>query len=88
MRTGHAGGKDPYFLYAASNIGSFLALLSYPVLFEPTFTLRAQGLLWSGGFWLLFALIAGCGYLLLRAPRRRRMRATWQQAPSLRRPGR
>jgi hypothetical protein len=68
VRTGHAGGKDPYFLYAASNIGSFLALLSYPVLFEPTFTLRAQGLFWSGGFWLLFALIVGCGTLLLRAP--------------------
>ena len=68
VRTGHADGKDPYFLYAASNIGSFLALLSYPVLLEPNFTLRAQGLLWSGGFWLLFALIAGSGYLLLRAP--------------------
>ena len=32
VRTGHPAGKDPYFLYAASNIGSFLALLSYPFL--------------------------------------------------------
>ena len=30
VRTGHPAGKDPYFLYAASNVGSFLALLSYP----------------------------------------------------------
>src|SRR3954453_4156257 len=32
VRTGHPSGPDPYFLYASSNIGSFLALLSYPVL--------------------------------------------------------
>src|ERR1700761_4733394 len=32
VRTGHPNGPDPYFLYASSNIGSFLALLSYPVL--------------------------------------------------------
>jgi hypothetical protein len=35
FRTGHPDGPDPYFLYASSNIGSFLALLSYPVLLEP-----------------------------------------------------
>src|SRR6516225_10297655 len=39
VRSGHPDGGDPYFLYAASNIGSFLALLSYPVLLEPMFTL-------------------------------------------------
>src|SRR3954453_23235687 len=37
VRTGHPSGPDPYFLYASSNIGSFLALLSYPVLLEPMF---------------------------------------------------
>ena len=42
VRTGHPDGPDPYFLYASSNIGSFLALLSYPVLLEPMFTLRTQ----------------------------------------------
>ena len=68
VRTGHRDGKDPYFLYAASNIGSFLALLSYPILLEPAFTLRVQDQLWSGGFVLLVALIGACGYLLLRAP--------------------
>jgi hypothetical protein len=69
VRTGHRDGRDPYFLYAASNVGSFLALLSYPVLVEPALTVRDQNLWWSGGFWLLFALIAWCAYFLLRSPR-------------------
>src|ERR1019366_5845864 len=47
VRTGHPSGPDPYFLYASSNIGSFLALLSYPVLLEPMFTLRTQNLIWT-----------------------------------------
>jgi hypothetical protein len=68
VRTGHPDGPDPYFLYASSNIGSFLALLSYPVLLEPMLTLRAQNLLWTGGYGFLIVLIAGCGVLLLRSP--------------------
>jgi hypothetical protein len=68
VRTGHPSGPDPYFLYASSNIGSFLALLSYPVLLEPMFTLRMQNLLWTGGYGLLILLIAACGVLLLRSP--------------------
>ncbi len=68
VRTGHPDGPDPYFLYASSNIGSFLALLSYPVLLEPMFTLRTQNLIWTGGYGLLIILIACCGVLLLRSP--------------------
>jgi hypothetical protein len=68
VRTGHPNGPDPYFLYASSNIGSFLALLSYPVLLEPMFTLRSQNLIWTGGYGLLIVLIAACGALLLRSP--------------------
>src|SRR5712672_3346097 len=68
VRTGHPSGPDPYFLYASSNIGSFLALLSYPVLLEPMFTLRTQNLIWTGGYGLLIILIASCGVLLLRSP--------------------
>jgi hypothetical protein len=68
VRTGHPNGPDPYFLYASSNIGSFLALLSYPVLLEPMFTLRTQNLIWTGGYGLLIVLIAACGMLLLRSP--------------------
>ncbi len=68
VRTGHPSGPDPYFLYASSNIGSFLALLSYPVLLEPMFTLRTQNLIWTGGYGLLIVLIASCSVLLLRSP--------------------
>jgi hypothetical protein len=68
VRTGHPNGADPYFLYASSNIGSFLALLSYPVLLEPMFTLRTQNLIWTGTYGVLIVLIAACGLLLLRSP--------------------
>jgi hypothetical protein len=68
VRTGHPSGPDPYFLYASSNIGSFLALLSYPVLLEPMFTLRTQNLIWTGGYGVLIVLIAACAVLLLRSP--------------------
>lgn len=68
VRTGHPDGPDPYFLYASSNIGSFLALLSYPILLEPTFLLRTQNLMWTGGYVVLMAMIAACGYLMLKAP--------------------
>ena len=66
-RTDHPDAKDPYFLYVASNIGSFLALLSYPLLVEPLVTLSGQTRWWTGGFYLLIALIAGCGVLLWRS---------------------
>src|ERR1700738_1344214 len=68
VRPGHPNGPDPYFLYASSNIGSFLALLSYPVLLEPMFALRTQNLIWTGGYGLLIVLITSCGVLLLRSP--------------------
>ena len=55
--TTNAKSKDPYFLYAASNLGSILALLAYPVLLEPLLQLRSQSLLWSGGFLLFFGLV-------------------------------
>ena len=68
VRTGHPDGPDPYFLYASSNIGSFLALLSYPVLLEPMLTLHTQNLLWTVGYGLLILSIGACGFLLLRSP--------------------
>jgi len=66
-RTGHPDAKDPYFLYAASNIGSFLALLSYPFLIEPFSRLGQQTAGWSAGFYVLIALIAVSGVLMLRS---------------------
>jgi hypothetical protein len=67
-RTDHPAAKDPYFLYAASNVGSFLALISYPVVIEPLIRLGDQTRLWSAGFVILILLIAACGYLLWRTP--------------------
>jgi hypothetical protein len=67
--TGHRSAKDPYFLYAASNLGSMLALLSYPVLVEPHLTLAAQTWLWSIGYGALVLMVFGCAAILLRAPK-------------------
>jgi SAM-dependent methyltransferase len=68
VRTDHPAAKDPYFLYAASNAGSFLALISYPVAVEPFVRLSTQGWLWTVGFYSLILLIVGCGALMLRSP--------------------
>jgi hypothetical protein len=60
-RTRHPSAKDPYFLYAASNLGSLIALVGYPVLMEPALRLRQQSAFWSGlygAFLILFALCA------------------------------
>ena len=51
---------EPYSLYAASNLGSFAGLLSYPLLVEPLLTLKQQSALWTGGFALLVLLVVGC----------------------------
>ncbi len=63
-RTGHAASGDPYFLYAASNIGSLVALLSFPFLVEPLLPTRLQTVLWSFGFGFLIAAIAFCAAFL------------------------
>jgi len=57
-------GASPYRLFALSNLGSMLALLSYPLLVEPTLALRQQALTWSAGF-AAFALL--CGTLAWRS---------------------
>ena len=64
-RTGNPHANDPYFLYGASNLGSLLALLSYPVLIEPMFGLSQQSGIWSHGFLLLAACIAGAGLMMV-----------------------
>jgi hypothetical protein len=64
--TGHSHAHDPYFLYGASNLGSILALLSYPVLVEPLLRLDQQGWTWTGGYGLLVLLIAVCALTLRR----------------------
>lgn len=53
-------GRDPYALYAASNIGSFGGLIAYPLLVEPNLALKGQSWLWTAGYVLVLLLVAGC----------------------------
>ena len=64
--TGHPSAANPYFLYAASNLGSMVALLAYPVLIEPTLRLEQQSHLWTAGYVVLAALIATCAFVVRR----------------------
>jgi hypothetical protein len=64
--TGHPASKDPYFLYAASNMGSMIALLGYPFLMEPTLRLAEQSWFWFSGYAVLVVLITGCAIILWR----------------------
>jgi hypothetical protein len=64
-RSDHPAAANPYFLYVASNLGSVLALLSYPVLMEPFVRLGRQTHYWAVSFYLLLALIAGCAGVML-----------------------
>jgi spermidine synthase len=66
--TGHPAARDPYFLYSASNFGSMLALLAYPVLLEPNLRLAQQSTLWTVGYVAFVALTAGCAVALWRSP--------------------
>ncbi len=61
-----SGAGDPYPLYAASNLGSFLGLIAYPLLVEPNFPIALQRMGWSLGYVLLIALVAGCAIMLPR----------------------
>lgn len=65
-RTGHVHAKDPYFLYGASNIGSFASLILYVIMIEPMFDLEHQSWLWTVGFVTLGLLIVTCGYFASR----------------------
>jgi SAM-dependent methyltransferase len=64
--TRHRAAADPYFLYAASNAGSMLALLGYPLLVEPRLRLGAQSWLWSAGYLLLCVLMLFCALVAWR----------------------
>ena len=57
-RTKHPSARDPYFLYAASNLGSLIALVGYPTFVEPALRLQQQSMFWAvlyGAFLILFA---------------------------------
>ncbi len=64
--TDHPDAHNPYFLYAASNLGSILALMAFPVLAEPLLRLSEQNLLWAVVYGLLGILIVLCAAVMWR----------------------
>lgn len=81
--SGHPAAHDPYFLYGASNLGSLLALLGYPLLIEPNLLLYGsegrhyfashwpvnQLTVWTAGYLGLCVLMVGCVAVVGRRPR-------------------
>ena len=63
----HGADANPYALYAASNLGSLLALLAYPLLIEPFARLGTQTAGWSLGYGVFAAITAGLALLAWRA---------------------
>lgn len=57
---------SPYRLYALSNAGSLIGLLSYPFFLEPNVTLKNQAVYWSGGFVLCVVFLIAIGWILRR----------------------
>jgi len=66
--TGHPQVRNPYVLYAASNLGSFCALLAYPFALEPLLTLRLQVELWSFGYAALAIGICASVFMVVNPP--------------------
>jgi hypothetical protein len=64
--------REPYVLYSLSNLGSLLALVTYPIFFERIFPMRQQAAIWAALFFLYAIFVAGCAWRALRervAPR-------------------
>lgn len=66
-RTSSASASDPYFLYAASNAGSLIALLGFPVLLEPNLALREQSRTLAFAYGALVALVLACAAVAWRS---------------------
>jgi spermidine synthase len=81
-QSGGQSGRDPYFLYSASNAGSLIALLSYPVFLEPNFKLRSQSVIWTTGYGLLILLVALCGVVVWKFRQSNQSNDALSPAPS------
>ena len=64
VHTGHPASKDPYFLYGASNLGSMLSLIIYPILIEPYLKLAEQGWMYTFGYLFLTAFVLACAAMV------------------------
>jgi hypothetical protein len=62
--TDHPNANDPYFLYAAGNIGSIGGLLAYPFVIEPLLTVKQQSQVWTVGYLLVVLLLATCAVVV------------------------
>ncbi|MDE0422905.1 MAG: fused MFS/spermidine synthase [Gammaproteobacteria bacterium] len=67
-RSRHPNASDPYFLYAASNVGSIVVLLAFPFVLEPALGVRTQASAWAFGFAVLAACVVGCGAIVWNGP--------------------
>lgn len=65
-RTSSTSASDPYFLYAASNAGSLIALLGFPVLLEPSLALREQSRTLALAYGALVVLVLACAAVAWR----------------------
>jgi len=79
-RTGREDAHDPYYLYAASNVGSLGGLIAYPLLIEPNTGLEAQRLSWSLGYASVALLILASVVLALTAKGAAPLKAAEQAA--------
>jgi hypothetical protein len=73
------GSGSPYRLYSLSNLGSFLSLLAFPALLEPSLTLKSQAWLWSSAY-LVFAI--SCMFSAWRVAASSDQKAETQEAGS------
>ncbi len=67
--TTHPSAKDPYFLYSASNLGSMIGLLGYPLIIEAYLPLPSQAKAWSLFYLFLAGMISGCAVMAFRSSR-------------------
>jgi len=82
-RSGARRSRDPYFLYAASNLGSAAALLLFPIVIERQLTVSMQNHVWRIAFVGMLALLAACALMLLRtAPQATSPNARLAEPPS------
>lgn len=80
------GSQMPYWLFALSNVGSLLALLSFPFVLEPAFSVRSLAMGWSGAF-VVFAALSACAAWMSSSGEVRAQAETAEQAgapPSIR----
>lgn len=83
VRAGRPDGVNPYVLYAASNLGSFLALLAYPALIEPLASLSGQRWGWTVGYGVFAAILVGLLTLMPRAGGVVQARPTKERSPPI-----